>query len=352
MVKKRLSQQQVDRIRAAQAQRREVAAQQIMQHDDVGMSRRGRIIAHYGQTLAVQDLEDNTVVRCFQRAGLPQLVTGDRVVWQPDTEQSGVIAALEPRSSELTRPDIRGKLRPIAANVDQIFVLFSAYPPTPLPLLDRYCVAAAVAQIPVILVLSKGDLLASDDPYRAVLQDYSALGYQTLEVAFGVELELAIMPYLRHKTSVFVGQSGVGKSTLLNRLLGEDIRVQALSDATGKGRHTTTRAQWYALPEGGAVIDSPGIREFGLWHIPETEVMAGFPDIAAFAGLCRFRDCQHQHEPGCAVLQAVAEGQLLARRLQSYQLILQSLDEPGQLDYHADPLVNQKSPAKTWEPEA
>lgn len=352
MVKKRLSQQQVDRIRAAQAQRREAVAQQVIDRTEGVISRRGRIIAHFGQTLAVQDVDDGSVVRCFQRAGLPQLVTGDRVVWQPDTEQTGVIAALEPRVSALARPDLRGKLKPVAANVDQIFVLFSAYPPTPLPLLDRYCVAAAVAQIPVILVLSKGDLLAPDDPYRTVLQEYAALGYETLEVAFGAELESVMMPHLQDKTSVFVGQSGVGKSTLLNRLLGEDIRVQTLSDATGKGRHTTTRAQWYDLPQGGAVIDSPGIREFGLWHIPESQVLAGFSDLAAFAGQCRFRDCQHQHEPGCAVLQAVADGRLLARRLQSYQLILQSLDEPGQLDYHADPLVNSRSPNKAWEPDA
>ena len=350
MVKKRLTQQQVDRIRSAQAQRREDAAQRVLAN--ATGNRRGRIIAHFGQTLAIQDEEDGAVVRCFQRAGLPQLVTGDWVVWEPDEEATGVVVAQEPRHSVLARPDLRGKLKPIAANVDQILVLFSAFPPTPMPLLDRYCVAAAVADIAVTLVLSKGDLLAEDDPYRTYLQEYADLGFKTLEVAFGQSVLTQLMPYLQDKTSVFVGQSGVGKSTLLNRLLGADIRVQTLSESSGKGRHTTTRAEWYALPEGGAVIDSPGIREFGLWHIPESEVMAGFPDLAAYAGQCRFRDCQHQQEPGCAVLQAVEAGQLLARRLDSYHTILASLDEPGQLDYHADPLVTHKSPVRGWEPEA
>lgn len=351
MVKKRLTQQQVGRIRAAQAQRREDAAQRVLVQAQTGTSRRGRVIAHYGQTLAVKADEAGTVVRCFQRAGLPQLVTGDWVVWEPDADTTGVVVALEPRYSELARPDLRGKLKPIAANVDQILVLFSAYPPTPLPLLDRYCVAAAVAQIPVVLVLSKGDLLAPEDPYRQVLKEYAALGFKTLEVAFGDTLTTQLMPQLQDQTSVFVGQSGVGKSTLLNRLLGVDIRVQTLSESTGKGRHTTTRAQWYALPHGGAVIDSPGIREFGLWHIPETKVLQGFPDLSVYTDHCRFRDCQHRHEPGCAVLQAVDEGKLLARRLHSYHMILESLNEPGQLDYYADPLVTHKSPARGWEPE-
>lgn len=351
MIKKRLTQHQVDRIRAAQAQRREDAARRVLVEAADGTSRRGRVVAHYGQTLAVQGEEDGAVVRCFQRAGLPQLVTGDWVVWEPDEDATGVVVALEPRHSELARPDLRGKLKPIAANVDQILVLFSAFPPTPLPLLDRYCVAAAVAQIPVILVLSKGDLLSPEDPYRHVLREYSDLGFQTLEVAFGETLNMQLMPQLQDKTSVFVGQSGVGKSTLLNRLLGVDIRVQTLSESTGKGRHTTTRAEWYALPHGGAVIDSPGIREFGLWHIPEAHVLDGFPDIADFVEHCRFRDCQHRQEPRCAVLQAVEEGTLLARRLHSYHMILESLDEPGQLDYYADPLVTHKSPARGWEPE-
>jgi ribosome biogenesis GTPase len=133
---------------------------------------------------------------------------------------------------------------------------------------------------------------------------------------------------LRERVSVFVGQSGVGKSSLINVLLPEaDLRVGALSESTQKGIHTTTTAQLFHLSGGGSLIDSPGIREFGLWHMTREQVERGFREISPLLGSCKFRDCQHQQEPGCAILQAVESGEISEGRMESYRRIVASLDE-------------------------
>lgn len=340
MAKLQLSKRQSARIRHTQNERQRRAEQRAEQVEaqlvagELGAERPGRVLAHYGATLDIEDTSSPandgsaTVHRCHQRANLPPLVTGDEVTWCPGPDQTGVVVACADRRSLLSRPDLRGNLRPVAANIDQILVVFSVSPATPLALIDRYLVAAALSDIEPVLVLNKADLLEADDPYHQYLTEYQALGYRTLLLSALAPLETTLVPVLQSRVSIVVGQSGVGKSSLVNQLFGDtDIPVQTVSEATGKGRHTTTTAQLYHLPSGGDLIDSPGIREFGLWHVPPEDVVAGFPEFQALLGQCRFRDCKHRNEPGCALRAAVASGEVLARRLESYHTILASLDE-------------------------
>ena len=163
-----------------------------------------------------------------------------------------------------------------------------------------------------------------------LLQPYPALGYQLLRASSLDQQSLTELQQALHRhTSIFVGQSGVGKSSLVNTLLPDaGLRVAELSTARQKGRHTTTTARLFHLPNGGTLIDSPGIREFGLWHMQREEVERGFREFQPLLGHCKFRDCQHQQEPGCALLQAAGEGSISARRLESYRRIIGSLSGP------------------------
>jgi ribosome biogenesis GTPase len=163
-----------------------------------------------------------------------------------------------------------------------------------------------------------------------MLAIYPTLGYRVLEVSSQSGSLKELQQALQSRISVFVGQSGVGKSSLVNTLLPEAaLRVGELSALRQKGTHTTTTAQLFHLPGGGSLIDSPGIREFGLWHMQREQVEQGFREFRALLGHCRFRDCSHKHEPGCAILDAAAQGTISAARLDSYRHIVESLDQPG-----------------------
>ncbi len=237
-----------------------------------------------------------------------------------------VVAQLE-RDSVLCRPDPYGKLKPVAANIDQILVVIAPYPEPHANLMDRYLVASEVVGIEPVIVVNKTDLLDADAALReqmqALMSIYPSLGYRILYTradAHGLE---PLHEALRERTSVFVGQSGVGKSSLVNALLPQAaLRVGELSENTNKGTHTTTTAQLFHLDCGGSLIDSPGIREFGLWHMSREEVQEGFREFRPHLGHCKFRDCQHEQEPGCAILAAVEDGSITDSRLASYRHIV------------------------------
>ncbi|PKF70290.1 ribosome biogenesis GTPase RsgA [Pseudomonas fluvialis] len=340
MAKRQLSRRQSWRIekiqeeRSARAAKRESRALEELQGGDLGEEQNGLVIAHFGVLIEVEALDGEQagqVFRCNRRSNLPALVTGDRVVWRPGNQQNGVIVALLPRHSELCRPDMRGQLKPVAANIDQIVIVFAPLPHPHANLIDRYLIAAEHAGIRPLLLLNKADLLDEHNSAHIdrLLATYRQLDYPLLEVSAqdGAGMD-ELRQRLDDRVSVFVGQSGVGKSSLVNGLLpGIDTRVGALSEQTGKGTHTTTTARLFHFPNGGELVDSPGIREFGLGHVSRQTIEEGFIEFRPLLGHCRFRDCKHDREPGCALLAALADGRIQEQRMHSYRHIIASLPQ-------------------------
>lgn len=341
--KRRLTDQQTRRMQHQQTRRQ--------QETDDDNQLEGLIVAHYGRQIEVQALTvpveqvapkvaagepepfwrpvaTGEIWRCHTRTNLELLVTGDRVRWQADSNTGlGIITAMHPRSSLLTRPDRYHKIKPVAANVSLIVIVFAPLPvPSPL-LIDRYLVACEQAEIKPLLVLNKADLLTDNDPLYQLLDEYQSLGYETMMTskAQGIaDLEHRLVG----ETVVFVGQSGVGKSSMINIIAPEALqKTNIISENSALGQHTTTTTRLISLPDGGALIDSPGIREFGVWHLDVDAIRAGFVEMQDFYGTCKFRNCTHRQEPGCALIQAAQDGKILERRLKSLnRLEVESLE--------------------------
>lgn len=338
MSKRKLTRRQTWRIekiqteRTARAARRDTTADEQLNEGDLGPEEHGLIITHYGTQVVVEASEGASAgqsKRCHFRSNLGSLVTGDRVVWR-DSSPLGVVVAVLPRDSALSRPDPHGDMKTIAANIDRIIIVIAPYPEPHANLVDRYLVAAAAIGIEPVILINKIDRLdeATLPKVTSLEKTYSKLGYSVLRVSTQTGEGLnELTTYLAQFTSVFVGQSGVGKSSLVNALLPEsNLRVGALSERQ-LGSHTTTNAHLLHFPGGGHLIDSPGIREFGLWHMEADEVLEGFVEFRPFIGHCKFRDCSHRHEPGCAILQALNDGKISHSRMDSYRYILSTLDQ-------------------------
>jgi ribosome biogenesis GTPase len=348
MSKRKLTKRQAWRInkiqqeKSARAAKREANDLESLPDSALGPEQLGLVIAHYGTFVEVEALETEALEtkddvnktserqRCHFRTNLGSLVTGDRVSWRKG-EPYGVVVAVEPRRSELSRPDPYGDLKTIAANIDHIFVVIAPIPKAHTQLIDRYLVAAEAQHIKPILIINKSDLIGEEHTSEIDLFTslYQSLGYQVLKVSTKTNSKPALEKLERllvNRTSVFVGQSGVGKSSLINALIPDlNLQTGAISEANQKGTHTTTTAQLFHFPKGGHLIDSPGIREFGLWHMDEQDILEGFIEIRPFAANCKFRDCRHQQEPGCAIEHAVAEGKISDYRIASFKALRDEL---------------------------
>jgi ribosome biogenesis GTPase len=334
MSKRRISDQQSRRIHARRSQ--SASGTDALLNDDgtLGAEQAGIVISRFSRHVDVEG-EDGVVQRCHLRTHLEQLVCGDHVRWRastPSNSQShGVVVAALPRKTLLARPDDRGRLKPIAANVDRMFIVIAPQP-EPFPqLIDRYMVAAENDKLEAILVLNKTDLLTAynEESIDALLARYEKIGYRTLRTCqTDADSLVHLQNELNHHASVFVGQSGVGKSSLINVLLpGVNIRVGELSEAEAKGKHTTTTSRLYHFPAGGDLIDSPGIRDFSLSHLNAEKIADGFREFHALLGQCQFRDCRHSEEPNCAYKMAAAEEKIDPVRWESYLAIRQSPSE-------------------------
>ncbi len=292
--------------------------------------REGRVIAGHGRDAVVQDAAGH-VVPCRLRSRRLAAVCGDRVRWIPEHGEgaAGLITSVLPRTTALARLNLRGDTEIVAANLTQLACVVAPLPAPDFGLCDRYLAAAEWAGLKACVVAGKSDLPDAEGAMTSTLQDYARIGYPVLRAskrtADGVA---ALAAHLAGEISVLVGQSGVGKSSLINRLApGVAARVDEVSQATATGRHTTTASSLYRLPSGGELIDSPGVRDFAPPLPAPRDVATGFREIAAVAPQCRFKDCVHRREPGCAV---AAAGDIAPRRLASYRRLLDLAEELAQ----------------------
>ncbi|MDX1496421.1 MAG: ribosome small subunit-dependent GTPase A [Salinisphaeraceae bacterium] len=263
-----------------------------------------------------------------------QAVCGDKVQYSQQTDGTVVIETIEPRRSELLRHDKRKGQRLLAANIDRLLIVIAPEPEPDLTLLDCYLIAAENLNIQASIIFNKTDLL-SEQAYKAwrnQLSIYKSLNYpvfwcSTKEHGQEANSMAELKSHLHKQCGVLVGQSGVGKSSLINALIPDHSpRTQSLSEAISAGRHTTTATRLYHLEDRkGQIIDSPGVRDFRLWSLDIDELAKGFREIAPHHGHCRFNDCQHTNEPDCKIRTEVEAGSISRQRYQSYCHLLEQL---------------------------
>lgn len=280
----------------------------------------GLIVAAYGKRYDVE-LQDGSVISCVTRGKKSELACGDHVNIKITSAGEGVVEQCNERTSLLYRSnEFRKKL--LAANVTQMILMVAVRPSFYPELLDRALVAAETEHIRAIILLNKCDLPESREAAEQ-LQPYADLGYNVIHISAHGDLS-PLQPWLQGQTSILVGQSGMGKSTLVNALLPEaKSRTREISSVLDSGKHTTTAAQLYHLNTTSHLIDSPGLQEFGLSHLSFDQIEYGFVEFRPYLGKCRFNNCRHASEPGCAIHAAVESGTISADRLACFQKLVE-----------------------------
>lgn len=279
----------------------------------------GTIVAAYGKRFQVELSEDKKRISCVTRGKKTDLACGDNVSIKLTDKHEGVIETTLPRKTLLYRSNAF-KSKMLAANVTQIIIVLATQPSFYEALLNRCLIAAEAAGIKVLIVLNKCDLADNDDA-KQKLALYTNLGYQVLALSATEDIS-ELRPYLQGEASILVGQSGMGKSTIINALLPDaDVRTREVSLVLDSGKHTTTAAHLYHLDADSQLIDSPGLQEFGLHHLSTDELEHAFIEFRPYLGKCRFNNCKHLQEPDCAIKGAVTSGVVTAERLAIYQML-------------------------------
>lgn len=286
--------------------------------DNAGEEQTGLVITRYGQRLLVES-ESGDLYQCTGRQNIELSVAGDQVLFQTTDGNEGVVTALLKRDNSLTRSQ---KL--IAANIDELWLVVAIEPHYQFELIDRYLVVAENASLPINIVVNKIELSKNIDQVKYDFSMYESAGYNVSYLSVKEQTNVAeFKSQLNDKTHIFLGQSGVGKSSLINELIPDlNLRVNEISTKSKLGKHTTTNTTLYHIPSGGDLIDSPGIREFQLDDLTDKEILSGFREFKPFIGQCKFRNCAHINEPKCAIKTAVESGDIHPMRYHNYlQLI-------------------------------
>ena len=277
----------------------------------------GTVLASFGRSVLVQGSEG--LVRCGLKGRKLRVVCGDRVIWgYPPSADGPSVESVEPRRNLIERIDSRGRAEPVTANIDKLAIVVAPQPTTDWFLVDRYWAGAVLKDLEALIIVNKKDL--GTDAIESQLSEYRKLSLQCIEVSCQSGDGIADLErLLAGSVSLLVGQSGVGKSSLVNALAPEAAAQTAELTRDAEGRHTTTTARWYQLDPASAIIDAPGVRDFA----PPAHLMRaaerGFVEVYERSVQCRFKDCRHMEEPGCAVRSAVINQQISARRYESYR---------------------------------
>ncbi len=305
-----------------------------IEHNNLGTAQPAIVVGRFGKHANVEDA-NGKLHKCHIRRTIESVVCGDSVIFCPSISDEprdlGIIEVVHDRKTVLTRPDYYDGVKPIAANIDQIIIVSSIVPTLSPHIIDRYLVACEDVQIQPVIVINKMELLDEEDREMVIdlLSVYHDIGYKVLLTSCVTGEGIAdLAQLLTDNISVFVGQSGVGKSSLVNQLLPDaDEVVGDVSQNSGLGTHTTTTAKLLHFTEGGDVIDSPGVREFSLWHLPDEQITRGFIEFRDYLGGCKFRDCKHGDDPGCLIRDAVDNGIIDEARYESYHKIIDAMEE-------------------------
>ena len=309
----------IDKVQSekiARATRASIKAESELDENDKEYT--GKVITRYGQRQLVET-NNGEIFQCLSRQNIGFSVAGDEVLFQKTKQDEAIVTAIYPRRNELQRKD---KL--IAANVDQLWLVIALEPHYEFDLIDRYLIMAENSNLPIGIVINKIELSKNEKQLNEDFEHYINLGYEihSLSVKSGINVD-TFKEKLVNKSHIFLGQSGVGKSSLINSLIPDlELRVNEISIKSKLGKHTTTNTTLYHIPSGGDLIDSPGVREFQLDNLSEEQIVRGFREFKALSDKCRFRNCRHINEPDCAIKVALENGDISNNRYESYLNIL------------------------------
>lgn len=346
MAKRRLSIQQKRRIDSKQKSKisDDLLSDNRLQLDE-SSTQTARVISHHGRQLYAET-EDLKKIKCKMRQNLGDIACGDYMLVQQAKELDNkapsddshsdasqyVVVAIKERSNLLVKTGFAGAVKPVAANIGQLVIVTSLKPKPNPYLIDRYLTAAENLPAKALIVINKVDLM--DQETKRIVDDltalYKGIGYDVISSSMKKDTGLdALSEALSNTTSILVGLSGVGKSSIVKAILPkEEIRIGETSEATGEGKHTTTVSALYHLKGNGIIIDSPGVRDFTPINNSISEITHGFADVRKFNGACKFSNCSHTNEPGCAMKKAVSDGLLNEQRFNNYLRMLQEFHEP------------------------